>query len=73
MSEWIRAEDALPEIIEREDGSVNVVLAYYDINKVEMVSGSQFQVSNTVYLNRHPEKFTHWMYIPEISEINANA
>ena len=62
MSQWVSVVDGLPEVIE-EDGVCNVVLVRWAI---EIECGSQYQTSNTFYVNKYPEKFTHWMYIPEL-------
>lgn len=62
MSEWISVRDELPDVIIDSKGHCNVVLVKWAI-KIEC--GSQYQTSNTAYVNKYPEKFTHWMPLPE--------
>ncbi|KKL76311.1 hypothetical protein LCGC14_2046140 [marine sediment metagenome] len=58
MDKWIKVDDGLPEVIVSPDGSVNSVLVY---KKGGWECGSDFQVSNTVYVNTYPQAQTHWM------------
>ena len=60
-SPWISVTERLPEVIEM-DGRCNSVFVVW---KVAPECGSQYSESSTVYLNKYPEKFTHWMPIPE--------
>lgn len=59
---WINVNDSLPEIIYEEDGGVNCVFVKYE---KAPCGGSQYGTSNTVYLNKYPERFLYWMYIEE--------
>ncbi|HNQ32015.1 MAG TPA: DUF551 domain-containing protein [Candidatus Woesebacteria bacterium] len=63
MTEWISVEDRLPEVVEI-NGCCNFVLVRYR-DRFSPECGSEYQTSNTIYVNAHPEKFTHWMPIPE--------
>lgn len=66
-SKWISVDKRLPEITESEDGSVNCVLVY---KKGGWECGSDFQVSNTVYVNKHSKWITHWMSLPDPPEVS---
>ena len=59
---WRRCSKELPKVIKLSDGSVNSVLVY---KKNGFVCGSDIQVSNTIYLRKHPKWVTHWMPLPE--------
>ena len=62
MNGWIRVKDRLPEVIFDNTGAVNCVLVY---GKDHFECGSDIQVSNTAYLNKHTKGITHWMPLPE--------
>ena len=59
---WVDARERLPLVVYEPDGCVNCVLVRY---KPEWTpdGGSEYQVSNTVYLHRHPGQITHWAEI----------
>ena len=62
---WIPVGERLPEVIEK-DGMVNSVFVKY---KAEYAPdcGSEYSVSNTVYLSLHPDRYESWKY-PELPE-----
>ena len=60
--EWIDIETKLPEVVIDKNGACNGVLAWL---KVDRDSGYQYCVSNTEYVNIHPEEFTHWIPLPK--------
>ncbi len=62
--DWVATYNALPEVVYESDGGVNCVLVRYKPENTPE-AGSQYQVSNTVYVNKHPEYLTHWCYIEE--------
>jgi hypothetical protein len=59
---WRLCSKELPKVITEKDGSVNSVLVY---KKNGFACGSDIQVSNTVFLRKHPKWVTHWMPLPE--------
>lgn len=63
---WISVKDRLPVVLIDSKGHCNVVLVKWAI-KIEC--GSQYQTSNTAYVNKYPEKFTHWMPLPKLPEV----
>jgi hypothetical protein len=64
VGEWVDINDKLPNSwwLPNDQGimAVNSVIVRYK-NRPEC--SSEFQTSNTVYVNKFPEKFTHWAYI----------
>ena len=66
--EWISVEDGLPEMLYDADGGVNMVLVY---KKDGFECSGHIQVWNTVWINKHPEAFTHWMPLPDPPETDA--
>lgn len=62
LPHWQKVEDELPEVITAKDGSTNSVLIY---KKNGFESGSNIQVTNTVFLLAHKKWVTHWMPLPE--------
>ena len=65
LGRWIPVSEGLPEIIEK-DGAVNSVFVKYKA-EVAPDCGSEYSVSNTVYLSLHQEHFESWKY-PEPPE-----
>ena len=61
---WIPVSERLPEVI-ITNGECNFVL----VKEMEAPEcGSEYQTANTAYVNRHPERYTHWKYITPPTE-----
>lgn len=60
--EWTKVEDGLPEVITKGD-YVNGVFAK---KQVKESVGFREEVVNTEYFIAEKDKYSHWMYIPEI-------
>jgi hypothetical protein len=65
---WRLCSKELPKVITEKDGSVNSVLVY---KKNGFECGSDIQVSNTVFLRKHPKWVTHWMPLPEPPNVES--
>lgn len=64
---WISVKDWLPEPEIDEEGNCSVVLVRWKREYCPDIA-SVYQTCNTEYLKRHPDKFTHWMPLPEPPE-----
>lgn len=65
---WVDARVSLPTIIDtpNEHGTTSsnfVLVRYADHHKIHC--GSQYQTSNTHYVNKFPHQFSHWAYIED--------
>ncbi len=65
MNEWIPTYRALPEEEYEEDGGGVCVLALHWPEHCPD-AGHEMQVSNVIYVRRNPERFSHWMPLPEL-------
>jgi len=57
---WTSVKDELPEVVHK-DGNCNAVLVWW---AEENVGGFQYGISNTEYVNKHPETIICWASLP---------
>ncbi len=62
-SPWISVKERMPEETKDPDGGTTCVFVHH---KHAPECSSPFQMSNVVYLRKHPEEYTHWMPIPPL-------
>ncbi|EFO7518564.1 DUF551 domain-containing protein [Salmonella enterica] len=61
-AQWIKCSERLPPVEYKPDGGAVFCLAWH---KNEVECGSQYSITNVVFLRRHWEKwYSHWMPLP---------
>lgn len=59
---WVKCSERLPPVEYEPDGGAVFYLAWH---KNEVECGSQYSITNVVFLRRHWEKwYSHWMPLP---------